>query len=141
MEVCFAGIAYLILGSYTGAIDSAIGCTRNILCYTNKLNWITKGIIIGLYTVLTFAFNNMGWCGIVLWLGSALYICFIDLKDVEKFKYVVIANMTAWTIHDFFAQSYVATAFDLGTIFANIIAIIKIKCDKRKQIQNESADI
>jgi hypothetical protein len=132
MEVTLAGIAYLILGSYAGAIDSAIGCTRNILCYKEKLNVFTKGIIIALYTILTLIFNNMGWAGVVLWFGSVLYIAFIDLKNVEKFKYVIIANMLAWTIHDFCAQSYVAVAFDIGTIVTNIISILKIHSDRAK---------
>ena len=91
-----------------------------------------KLVIIAIYTTLSFLLNNMGWIGIVMWIGSIAYIMLMDLKNVIQFKLLIISTMIIWLIHDFMARSYVAFAFDIGTIVANVIAIIRILIQNQK---------
>ena len=39
-------VSNIILGGITGAIINAISCVRNILCYKEKLNTLSKTILI-----------------------------------------------------------------------------------------------
>ena len=75
----------------------------------------------------------MGWIGIVLWIGSIFYIFLMDIKDVVKFKILVMCTMVNWIIHDLSIGSYVAFAFDVGTIISNLISIYQIKRGERNK--------
>ena len=132
IQIGMQAIGNLILGSWAGTIDNGVGCIRNILYHKKKLNIWMKLVIIVIYTTLSFLLNNMGWIGIVMWIGSIAYIMLMDLKNVIQFKLLIISTMIIWLIHDFMAQSYVAFAFDIGTIVANVIAIIRILIQNRK---------
>ena len=132
IQIGMQAIGNLILGSWAGVIDNGVGCFRNILYHKQKLNIWMKFVVIAIYTTLSFLFNNMGWIGIVMWIGSIAYIMLMDLKNVVQFKLLIITTMIIWTIHDLMAQSYVALAFDIGTIIANTIAIIRILLQNQK---------
>ena len=66
-------------------------------------------------------------------MSMVVYTILIDLKNVIKFKYLILFTMTMWLIYDIYIMSYTAAIFDLGTIIANIIAVIQIKRNKGEE--------
>lgn len=61
----------------------------------------------------------------------------MDLKDVKKFKLLLIATMTMWLIYDTLIKSYTSATFDFATIVANIVVLIKMQTNKDKIINEK----
>lgn len=120
-------ISNIMLGGITGAIINAISCIRNILCYKNKLNNIAKAIIIILSVCLTFSFNNLGFIGLFPLVSTVVYVLFMNVKDVVKFKLLITFTMLMWFFYDIFIKSYTSACFDFFNILANFISIIQIR--------------
>ena len=120
-------LSNLILGGYTGAIINFIGCFRNILCYKNKLHNKEKTIIIIISVLLSLYFNNLGIIGLLPVLYLVIYTLFMNIKDIIKFKKLVIFTAILWLIYDLCINSYTSAIFDFMTIITNIFAIYKLR--------------
>lgn len=131
IEISLFVISNVILGGITGAINNAITCIRNILCYKNKLGLKEKILIIILASILTIFFNNIGIIGLLPLIALILYTSFMNIQDIIKFKILLIINSTIWLIYDIYVNLYTSAIFDLATIIANIISIIQIKTKKQ----------
>lgn len=131
IQIGLSVISNIVLGGITGAIINALSLIRNILCYKDKLTKIWKVVLILLSAILTLTFNNLGLVGLLPLVSTIAYIWLMDIKDVIKFKYLIVFTMTMWLIYDIYIMSYTAAIFDLGTIIANIISIIQIKKNKK----------
>ena len=131
IHIALAVVSDLVLGGITGAIVNLVSMLRNYLCYKDKLNTPLKIIIIVVASVLTIWFNNLGLIGYLPLISIITYTYFIDLKDVIKFKYIVIFSLALWCIYDFTIHSNIFLLFDILSILSNIVAIIKIKNKKR----------
>lgn len=136
IQIGLSVISNLILGGITGAIINALGLIRNILCYKEKLNKIAQIILIILSIVLGVYFNNLALIGLLPIISNVVYIVFMNIKDVIKFKYLIIFTMTMWLVYDIYIMSYTSAVFDLGNIIANIISIIQIKKSVKKGEEN-----
>ena len=136
IQIGLSVISNLILGGITGAIINALGLIRNILCYKEKLNKIAQIILIILSILLGVYFNNLALIGLLPIVSNVVYILFMNIKDVTKFKYLIIFTMTMWLIYDIYIMSYTSAVFDLGNIIANIISIIQIKKSTKKGEEN-----
>ena len=136
IQIGLSVISNLILGGITGAIINALGLIRNILCYKEKLNKIAQIILIILSILLGVYFNNLALIGLLPIISNVVYIVFMNIKDVIKFKYLIIFTMTMWLIYDIYIMSYTSAVFDLGNIIANIISIIQIKKSTKKGEEN-----
>ena len=133
IQIGLSVISNLILGGITGAIINALGLIRNILCYKEKLNKMAQIILIILSILLGVYFNNLALIGLLPIISNVVYIVFMNIKDVIKFKYLILFTMTMWLIYDIYIMSYTAAIFDLGTIIADIIAVIQIKRNKGEE--------
>ena len=133
IQIGLSVISNLILGGITGAIINALGLIRNILCYKEKLNKIVQIILIILSILLGVYFNNLALIGLLPIISNVVYIVFMNIKDVIKFKYLIIFTMTMWLVYDIYIMSYTSAVFDLGTMIANIIAVIQIKRNKGEE--------
>lgn len=120
-------VSNLVLGGYTGAAINAVGIVRNILCFYNKFGIKEKIFITILSAVLTVAFNNLGVIGYLPLIAIVVYTWLITIKDVVKFKLLIIFTLILWAIYDFTVRSYTACAFDLFSIVTTVISIISIK--------------
>lgn len=127
IEISLFVISNVILGGITGAINNAITCIRNILCYKNKLGLKEKILIIILASILTIFFNNIGIIGLLPLIALILYTSFMNIQDIIKFKILLIINSAIWLIYDIYVNLYTSAIFDLATIISNIISIIQIK--------------
>ncbi len=132
VQIGLSVISNIILGGITGAIINALGLIRNILCYKEKLNKIAQVILIILSILLGVYFNNLALIGLLPIISNVVYIVFMNIKDVIKFKYLIIFTMTMWLVYDIYIMSYTSAVFDLGNIIANIISIIQIKKTVKK---------
>lgn len=120
-------VSNLVLGGYTGAVINAVGIVRNILCFYNKFGIKEKIFITILSAVLTVAFNNLGVIGYLPLIAIVVYTWLITIKDVVRFKLLIIFTLILWAIYDFTVRSYTACAFDLFSIVTTVISIISIK--------------
>lgn len=127
MQIGLSVLSNIILGGITGAIINAISCVRNILCYKEKLNNITKIILIVLATILSLKFNNLGIIGLLPLISTITYILLMNIKNVIKFKCLIIFTMILWCYYDLYIQSYTSACFDFVCILVNVVAIIQIK--------------
>ncbi len=120
-------ISNLILGGMTGAIVNAISFVRNILCYKDKLGLKEKIVITILSVVFALVFNNLGVIGLLPLLSTILYLWLMTLKDVVKFKLLLILTMVLWLIYDITIKSYTSAVFDFMSIIFNVISIVQIR--------------
>ena len=79
-------ISNLVLGGISGAVVNAVSCVRNIVCYKNKLDMKAKMIFVVVTTILTIAFNNLLFIGLLPLAASLTYIVFMTERNVIKFK-------------------------------------------------------
>ncbi|MBE6151317.1 MAG: YgjV family protein [Firmicutes bacterium] len=124
-------VSNILLGASTGIIINSISCVRNILCYKNKLDKKNKIIIIILSVVTSLLFNNKGIIGLLPLISSVVYIIYMNIKDVVKFKYILIFTLLLWFVYDFYIMSYTSALFDLISAISAGIGIYQVK-NKRK---------
>lgn len=126
IQIGLSIVSNLVLGGYTGAIINAISCVRDILCYKDRLGTKEKVGLIVASAVLSIIFNNLGWIGYLPLVATTVYIIFMSVKDVKKFKYLTIFAMITWLTYDIYIKAYTAAIFDLLTIITNTIAVIQL---------------
>ena len=120
-------LSNLVLGGIPGAIINFVSFIRNILCYENKLELKEKILITIISIVFVLYFNNLGLIGLLPLVSMIIYIWFMTIKDVIKFKILIMITIVLWCIYDFSIGSYTSFIFDVFTIITNTISIIKIK--------------
>lgn len=127
IEVGLAVIAYLFLNGISGAVINLVSFTRNYLCYKDKLNNFWKVILTITAIILTYKFNNDGIIGCLPLISTIIYLWYMTVKDVVKFKIMIMFCMILWVIYDFTVLNYTACIFDMLTILTNAISITNIK--------------
>ena len=123
-------ISNIVLHGYSGAIVHAVSFIRNILCYYDKLNIVVKIILTMITLILSFLFNNMGVIGLLPLFSSLIYLWFMNIKDIIKFKYLMLMTIVLWGIYDFMIQSYTSFVFGIFSFSATILSIIQIRYKK-----------
>ena len=130
VQIGMSVISNIILGGITGAIINALSMIRNILCYKNKLGLKEKIIITILAIILTFKFNDLGYSVLLPLISTVSYIWLMNIKDVRKFKLLIIFTMFMWLIYDVVIKSYTSAIFDFMNIIANMLTLLQIKLVK-----------
>ena len=130
IQITLFVISNLVLGGITGAIVNVISLVRNVLAYKDKLDKLSKGIIIALSVFFCIYFNNLGIVGYLPLISTVLYIFIINEKNVVKFKWLFIITVLLWGIYDLCIKSYTSLVFDFSTIVATIVSIFQIKNKK-----------
>lgn len=125
-NISFFSISHFILGGISAVVVDVASIACNFLCYKDKLNNIAKIIIILFACIGSLIVNNLGFIGMLPAIGLTVYIIFMNVKDIRKFKLLMIFLMSVWISFDFTIKSYAACIFDLSTIIANIISLIII---------------
>ena len=130
VQIGMSVVSNIILDGITGAIINALSMIRNILCYKNKLGLKEKIIITILAIILTFKFNNLGYIGLLPLISTVSYIWLMNIKDVRKFKLLIIFTMLMWLIYYVVIKSYTSAIFDFMNIIANMFTLLQIKLVK-----------
>ena len=126
IQMLMLGLSNIILGGIPGAIINSVNCVRNILCYEEKLGFKEKLILVTISVSLSIYFNNLGIIGILPVIATVFYTMLMDMKNVVKFKVLLIFTLILWGIYDVCIKSYTSAIFDFITIGANIFSIYKI---------------
>lgn len=126
IQMLMLGLSNIILGGIPGAIINSVNCIRNILCYEEKLGFKEKLILVTISVGLSIYFNNLGIIGILPVIATVFYTMLMDMKNVVKFKVLLIFTLILWGIYDIYIKSYTSAIFDFITIGANIFSIYKI---------------
>ena len=132
IQIGLSVLSNIVLGGITGAIINAISYVRNILCYKEKLNNKSKIILIALATILSLCFNNLGTIGLLPLISTITYILLMNIKNVIKFKYLIIFTMILWFFYDLYIKSYTSACFDAMCIITNMGSIIQMNKQKFK---------
>lgn len=127
IQIALMVISNFVLGGITGAITNIISCIRNILCYKNKLNKLAKSLIIITSIICAFLFSTSGLISLLPLICTIIYTIFMDIKDVIKFKWLIVFTMVMWLIYDIYIKSYTSSIFDFMSVITNIFSIYKIK--------------
>lgn len=127
IQIGLSVLSNIVLGGITGAIINGISMIRNIICYKDKLGLKEKIIITVLSVVLSIIVNNLGVIGFLPVISTIVYIWLMNIKDVKKFKLLIIFTMFMWFIYDFTIKSYTSTIFDILTIISNMISLVYVK--------------
>ena len=127
IQIFLMALSNLVLNGITGTIINSISCFQNILCYYDKLNLMWKILINFIAVSLSLYFNNIGLIGLLPAISMFLYTFFMDVKNIIKYKNLVILTMVLWLIYDIKINAYVSAVFDFLNIVTNIISIISIK--------------
>ena len=122
------------LGDSNGKYNNReYNCTH---CFNiNGILWYAKTkekiIITILAIILTFKFNNLGYIGLLPLISTVSYIWLMNIKDVRKFKLLIIFTMLMWLIYDVVIKSYTSAIFDFMNIIANMLTLLQIKLVKK----------
>ena len=130
LQIAMFAISNLVLNGISGFIINSINFIRNIICYKDKLSLIVKILLSIISIVLIVYFNNLGLIGYLPLISALIYLWFMTINDVIKFKIVLIVSVILWLIYDLTIKSYTASLFDLITIIVSIISIIRMKINK-----------
>lgn len=127
IQIILLIISNIILGGISGAISNTAGLVRNLLYQKKWLIMSVKILLTVISSAIAIKLNTEGLVGYLPLLANAVYIFLMDLKDIKKFKLLLIATMTMWLIYDILIKSYTSAVFDFATIIANITVLIKMK--------------
>lgn len=130
IQIGMLTISNIVLGGFVGAVVNAFNCLRNILYYNNKLSFLWKMIISIVSIVLSIKFNNLGVIGFLPLIAGLSYLWLMNIKDVVKFKVLIIFTLTLWGLYDFVIKSYSSMIFDLLTIITTSYSIYKLRKEK-----------
>ncbi|MCD8353434.1 MAG: YgjV family protein [Clostridiales bacterium] len=119
--------ANLLLGAYAGAVSNAVGIARNLAFFKVAATTPLKVFFIVLQLGITLANGVPAPIEFFPILATVIYTCSLDLKNIFRFKYVLIFTQALWVIYDFYYWNYAAFAFDLLTISAHIYSIVSLK--------------
>ena len=67
--------------------------------------------------------NNLGIIGLLPLVASTVYLWFMNIKEVTKFKIMIILTTILWLIYDICIKAYTAALFDAATIIANFVTV------------------
>ena len=127
LQIALLAISNLVLNGISGFIINTINLIRNIICYKEALSLKVKILLSIISIILTIYFNNHGLLGYLPLISGLIYLWFMTVKDVIKFKILIIVSVVFWLIYDITIQSYTASLFDLITIIVSSISVIKLK--------------
>lgn len=130
IQMALSSLSNFILGGFTGMILNVLGCIRNIVCYKGCLTIIWKVMFIVAAIGLSVSVNNLGFIGLLPVISNVSYICFMNTKDVVKFKLLLVFTTTLWIFYDFYIQSYAYATLDCASVVAHILAIRSLKKNK-----------
>ncbi len=126
IQICLSVISNIILGGIVGAIVNFISAIRNILCYKDKLNLLSKILITVSVVVLSIKFNNIGMIGFLPLISTIIYLWLMNTKNIIYFKLLIIFTMILWFVYDLFIKSFTSSIFDMMTVITNAYSIFKL---------------
>lgn len=130
-QIFLLTISNFVLGGMSGAIVNISCVIRNILEYKEKLGTKTKIVLTIVTLYFSVKYNNHGLLGYLPIISTTVYLWLINLKDIIKFKYLVIFTNITWFLYDLLIFAIVMAVFDFISVITNIVSVIKIKKENK----------
>ena len=132
IQLVFNVIAGILLGAYTAVVVNVIGIPRNILAAKDRLTRVSKVCLIVVSTVCAIAFNQHGVLGFLPVINTAIYILLLDYAKGAWFKWLTIFCLVLWAVYDCITLNFVSMSFDIASVVAAVVAVVRILRDKNK---------
>lgn len=127
------GLANCVLGGFTGAISSLVSIVRNLVSKKRVLGVPLKLTFIALQTALSLGVGARGWIDWLPVASACLYTWMIDARSPVRLKIALILAQVFWVAYDLTILNYVAFCFDIFTIMANLLGILRLRRRKPEQ--------
>ena len=132
-QLVLLGISNIMVGGYIGALVNVIAVFRNILCSKNKLNMFWIVVITMITITIGVIFNEEGMIGYLPILATLIFLFFMNVKDMVKFKMLTALVMSLWFVYDLEIHLYTTALFDLITVFSSLIVMYYLAHEKTKK--------
>ena len=126
-QLVVAATAGVVLGAYSAVIVNILGIPRNLLVAYNKMTPFSKSVLIWCSLVLYILFGTSGVFGLFPFIVLLAHILLLDIVNPIQYKYLTIVSAILWATYDFITHNYVASAFDVATLVAAVIAVIRLR--------------
>lgn len=129
-QLILLGISNVMMGGYVGSIVNIIAVFRNILCSKGKLNMFWILIIMMITITIGVICNKEGLIGYLPIIATLIFLLFMNIKDMVKFKMMTAIVMFLWFIYDLELGVYTTAFFDLVTVFSCLVCMYHIAHEK-----------
>ena len=129
-QLVLLGVSNVMMGGYIGAIVNAIAVFRNNLCSKGKLNMFWIIVIMMVTITIGVIFNKEGLIGYLPIIATLIFLLFMNIKDMVKFKMMTAIVMFLWFIYDLELGVYTTAFFDLVTVFSCLVCMYHIAHEK-----------
>lgn len=129
-------ISYILLGAYVGALTCGIVAIEIIIntILENKGKSTPKTLII-IYLIISILLGITTFSSYIdlLPIIASIFFIFTLIQNKEKYvRLLILGNLIAWIMYDFFVGAYLAGISDLFVISSTITAIIRYDIKKEK---------
>jgi hypothetical protein len=121
------GVSNLMLGGITGCITNALSLIRNFVTMRSRLTMPVKLVFIAIWVGMCLIVNRQGLLGWLPVISACVYTWFLDTDSDVFLKIIIILTTIEWVFYDFILMNYSAFAFDILTLIANGVGIVRIK--------------
>ena len=128
------GIGMLFLKGYSAGVQNAVSIFRNLAAAWKVNSKAVEWGLIILGVVLGFAFNNLGWIGVLPIVSNLEYaLCIFHFKNNERaVKKSFLICVALFFVFNFLIKNYVGAA--LNTIVFGTTAAYLIKGSKEESV-------
>ena len=109
--------------AHSGFICNIVTIVRNFAFLKFKNTAALKIFFIVLQFLLSIGTLSAGWISWLPIIAAALFTWFLDTKSEARLKVIILATMVMWLIYDLHYRNYVASAFDVMTLFSNSMGL------------------
>ena len=137
IQLILLGISNFMMNGYIGTIVNAIALFRNILCSKGKLNMFWIIVIMMVSITIGVIFNTEGLVGYLPILATLIFLLFMNIKDMVKFKMMTAVVMFLWFIYDLELGVYTTALFDLITVFSCLVCMYHLAHEKPNLVKRK----
>ena len=127
-EFIFA-IQYFLLGAYTGAAASVVGCARNII-FTKQLSKNKKTTVsVIVFAIIFTVFGFATWQGpksLLIIFAKVMSTLAYGNKNTTVVRVIIFSTSTMWLIYNYCVFSIAGVLCEAFTLLSLIIGIIRL---------------
>ena len=131
VQCLFMGVGNLLLGGVSGFICNIVTIIRNLVFIKFKNTTALKIFFVVLQLVLSLGSFSAGFISWLPLIAAAVFTWCMDTKSAAKLKICILCTQVLWLTYDLYYRNYVASAFDVMTMFSNVIGLYMV-CKKSK---------
>ncbi|ETP73207.1 Bacterial inner membrane protein [Lachnospiraceae bacterium JC7] len=141
VQFLIMGIGNLVLGGVSGFVANIISVIRNIFILKRELTKGWKLFFVCIQVLVSSVFLYIGgfrWIELLPIISAVVYTGLIDTKKESTLKIVLSACQIMWLVYDIALMNFAAAVFDVLTICANFVGMLRAK--KAERLRNSIAE-